>query len=158
MVNIRSPNIYGENCNRHFFTPFYDEILFLEVKNNVKFTGKTINWHSLISLHCFSNVMFLFIYLKQLFLLYFSFHQLCLLGLYVTSYVTKLMCIAYFSLLSVSMMVIIVCVNDAVLLLYLLIFKSSLWLVLVHHVTLLNTCYWWLSVDYKATKLISVLQ
>ncbi len=40
MVNVRSPNIYGENCNRHFFTPFYDEILFLEVKKNVEFTGK----------------------------------------------------------------------------------------------------------------------
>ncbi len=48
-------------------------------------------------------------------------YQLCLLGLYVTSNVGKLMFIAYFSLMSVIMMVISVCVNDAVLLLYVII-------------------------------------
>ncbi len=51
-------------------------------------------------------------------------YQLCLLGLCVTSNVVKLMFIAYFSLLSLIMMVISVCVNDAVLLLYMLLFKS----------------------------------
>ncbi len=48
------------------------------------------------SLRCISNGMF------------FS-YQLCLLGLYVTSNVVKLMFIAYFSLLSITMMVISVC-------------------------------------------------
>ncbi len=51
------------------------------------------------------------------------------------------MFIAYFSLLSVIMMVFSVCVND---LLYMLLFKAAL----VHHVTL---CFWWLSVYYKDT-------
>ncbi len=51
-------------------------------------------------------------------------YQLCLLGLYVISNVVKLMFIAYFSLLNVTMMVISVCVNEAVLLLYMLLLKS----------------------------------
>ncbi len=58
-----------------------------------------------------------------MFLLSFS-YQLCLLGLYVTSNVVKLMFIAYFSLMSVTMMVISVCVKDTVHLLYMLLFKS----------------------------------
>ncbi len=57
------------------------------------------------------------------FFLVFS-YQLCLLGLYVTSNVVKLMFIAYFSLMSLTTMVFSVCVNDAVLLLYMLLFKS----------------------------------
>ncbi len=51
-------------------------------------------------------------------------YQLCLLGLYVISNVVKLMFIAYFSLLNVTMMVISVCVNEAVFLLYMLLLKS----------------------------------
>ncbi len=51
-------------------------------------------------------------------------NQLCILGLYVTPNVVKLMFITYFSLLSVTMMVISVCVN--VHLLYMLLFKSCL--------------------------------
>ncbi len=47
------------------------------------------------------------------------------------------MFIAYFSLLSVTMMVISVCVNDTVLLLYMLLFYICYYLkaALVHHVT-----------------------
>ncbi len=48
-----------------------------------------------------------------MFLLSFS-YQLCLLGLYVTSNVVKLMFIAYFSLLSLTMMVFSACVNNTV--------------------------------------------
>ncbi len=44
-------------------------------------------------------------------------------------------------------MAISVCVNDAVLLLYMLLFKSCL----LHHVTLITSCFWWLSVYYKDT-------
>ncbi len=60
-----------------------------------------------------------------MFLLSFS-YQLCLLGLYVTSNVVKLMFIAYFSLMSLTMMVFSACVNDTVHLLYMLLFKSCL--------------------------------
>ncbi len=52
-----------------------------------------------------------------MFLLSFS-YQLCLLGLYVTSNVVKLMFIAYFSLMSLTMMVFSACVNDTVHLIY----------------------------------------
>ncbi len=48
-----------------------------------------------------------------MFIISFS-YQLCLLGLYVTSNVVKLMFIAHLSLLSVTMMVISVCVNECV--------------------------------------------
>ncbi len=58
-----------------------------------------------------------------------------LLGLYVTSNVVKLMCIAYFSLLSLTMVVFCVCVKDTLLILYMLIFKSCLCWALVHRVT-----------------------
>ncbi len=47
-------------------------------------------------------------------------------GLYVTSNVVKLMFIAYFSLMSLTMMVFSACVNDTVYLLYTLLFKSCL--------------------------------
>ncbi len=50
-------------------------------------------------------------------LLVFS-YTLCLLGLYVTSNVVRLMFIAYFSLMSLTMMVFSACVNDTVHLLY----------------------------------------
>ncbi len=60
-----------------------------------------------------------------MFLLSFS-YQLCLSGLYVTSNVVKLMFIAYFSLMSLTMMVFSACVNDTVYLLYTLLFKSCL--------------------------------
>ncbi len=58
-----------------------------------------------------------------------------LLGLYVTSNVVKLMCIAYFSLLSLTMMLFSVCVKDTLLILYMLIFKSGLCWAVVHRVT-----------------------
>ncbi len=61
----------------------------------------------------------------KLFLLSFS-YQLCLLVSYVTSNVVKLMFMAYFSLLSVTMMVISDRVNDAEHLLYMLVFKTCL--------------------------------
>ncbi len=68
-----------------------------------------------------------------MFFLVFS-YQFCTLGLYVKSNV-KLMFIAYLCLLSLTMMVFRVCVNDNVHLLYMLLFKSCLLWALVHHVT-----------------------
>ncbi len=56
-------------------------------------------------------------------------YQLCLLGLYVISNVVKLMFIAYFSLLNVTMMVISVCVNEAVLPSIHVIIKKLLWII-----------------------------
>ncbi len=53
-------------------------------------------------------------------------YQLCLLGLYVTSYVVKIMFIAYFSLMSLTMMVFSACVNDTMYFLYMILFKSCL--------------------------------
>ncbi len=46
------------------------------------------------------------------------------------------------------MMVISVCVNEAVLLLYMCYYLKA---ALVHHVTLITSCFWWLSVYYKGT-------
>ncbi len=43
---------------------------------------------------------------------YVSFYLLCLLGLYITRNVVQLMFIAYFSLMSLTMMVFSACVND----------------------------------------------
>ncbi len=68
-----------------------------EVKNYVKFTGKNVNRHSQNSLGCISNWMF-FLW-NNCFFVVFS-YQFCLLGLYVTSNVVKLMFIPYFSLMS----------------------------------------------------------
>ncbi len=79
-----------------------------------KFTGKNrkVTFPEFPALHfkfCLNLMFFLW---NNCFFLVFS-YQLCLLWLCVTFNVIKLMFIAYFSLMSLTMMVISVCVNDA---------------------------------------------
>ncbi len=95
-----------------------------------------------------NNCFFLVFFLSVMFI-----------GLYVTSNVVKLMFIAYFSL-SLAMMGFSACVNDSVRLLYMLLFKSCLWLLVMGFGSScdITTCIWWLSVYFKGTKQISVLQ
>ncbi len=80
------------------------------------------------------------------FFLVFS-YQLCLLWLYVTSNVVKLMFIAYFSLLRSSWW------RSVFVWMTLCFFYICYYLkaALVHHVTLISSCFWWLSVYYKDT-------
>ncbi len=74
-------------------------------------------------------------------------YQLCLLGLYVTSNVVILMFLAYFSLLRSSWW------RSVFVWMTLCFFYICYYLkaALVHHVTLITSCFWWLSVYYKDT-------
>ncbi len=68
-----------------------------------------------------------------MFLLSLFSYQLCLLGLYATSNVVKLMFIAYFSLMSLTMMVFTACVNHTVHFLFMLLLKPAgdgLWFIM----------------------------
>ncbi len=88
---------------------------FLEVKNPV-------NWHVNCSLRCVLH-FFSWITVSSFFIISYVYHA-CV----VTPNIVKLMCIAYFSLLSLIMMVFSVCVN--VHLVHMLLFNRCLWLAL----------------------------